>query len=374
MNELESIQGSDENLSSYARMILKTFESPVASGAKMDAMLYMTVGSERIQLVHKVTKRYRTLLDMGRENRTPRVVMDAVLGHFGTGKSHMGFLLKHDGLTCGQEELLVSHHQISGDSHFSSIIAGWLRNLRLAGVPSIVDNGVDLSAYMKLVKWCGNDSNLRNVIIGNSGKLEPALVQDLHIALRMLGQRTPISSGIFQFIENWVVKSPPEQAREVFKTILSIFCFLKCERLLLFLDEFEQLRIHPQPEQLQALLNIQGLHDEIFINGQVFPSIYLLILSTPDWWQTVSEICPSFTQRLARVNSLPQIEQIDVTALLYRYLSLYQLAYDNMKFIRTQDFNRIAEDAWHEVAPVAGQIRIIHKVCRQKIEDALGIA
>jgi hypothetical protein len=336
----------------------------------------MTVGAQRLRMLHDLTRQMHKHLRIGGDRKARGVFFHAVLGDFGSGKSHIGYLLKHDALTCG-EELLVTHVQITGESRFPGILAALLRALRVAGESPLSGQGIELSAYRKLYDWTGrNEREFRNIIRGNMGNVQVSAANDFAQAVLHACRPVPEAIPMQQFIESWVARSQPKESLEVFEMIFRVFNFLKSDRCLMVIDEFEAIQSQREEEARETMQHIQDLHDDLAGRGEGLPATYLLCLSTPAWWTMGRRLLPSLLgeeQRVTKVQTIPSIEKIDVSALLYRYLGLFQLASEDGRQVQSQELEALAEKIWGEVSTKADHMRSVHRNVRRGLEELMGI-
>lgn len=363
------------SIAKYAQSLLTSFETPIASD-RLDALVYMMVGSARVRTLSDLTTRMKRFFAIGKNSPHPGIFWEAVLGEFGAGKSHIGYMLKHNALTMGNN-VLVAHVQITGEADFNATLAALLRNLRLSGASSVQAYGVDLGAYAQIFRWCGGSAQQVQLLCQSAvGNLPPAVGNDFALAVIEAGTGKGQSGSLQRFIEAWVMRTQPKEALETFELVMRVFARLKVRRLALIIDEFEAMQSLQEQHRLQVLQGFQDLHDDFAGRMPDLPSTYLVAFSTRDWWERAGNILPSLiaaNQRVKVVTPIPDVDDMDIVALFYRYLGLYTMS-------RAIDVHPSREAVDHEVAQIVSDsagtmhhMRSIHARVRQRVEHVLGI-
>ena len=375
MNRTDENPRGFVSIAQHAEAILTTYSSPIATES-VEALIYMTVGSKRIQLLNALTSRTITKLKIGQNTSLSGVLLDVVLGEYGSGKSHIGYLLKHNALTCGSE-MLIAHVQITGEATFSSMLAALLRSIRIAGVPSLLSQDIEISAYRQIFKWCGGDvAKMTEVVKKAAGNISPAAPIDFARAIAEIARPTPNVAVMQQFLQAWINESDPKPALECFEMVFRLFRTLNSDRCLLLVDEFEAIQsIEPQG-RIQVLQAIQDLHDDFSGRKAGLPATHLIFFSTRDWWEKAGNILPSLMgvgQRVKKVFQIPDIEDLDVAALIYRYIGLYQIARQTGSTTHRAAVDRACEDVLLQSSGAMYHMRSIHAKVRNKVEELLDI-
>lgn len=199
------------SVADYASGVLDLFERPTAQ-KRVDALLYMTVGAARIKIVHDVTLRMRDHLRVGDRMAAPSgLLFEGILGDFGLGKIHIGYLLNHNELTSGTE-MLVSHVHITGEAGFQRELACILRSMRIAGHTSSRSFDIELSTFIKLYDWAGkNPKALRDVSVSLVGNLPPIAATDFADSIVHAVQNNWNGTMVQNYIENWVARATPKR-------------------------------------------------------------------------------------------------------------------------------------------------------------------
>jgi hypothetical protein len=236
---------------------------------------------------------------------------------------------------------------------------------------------VELGAFTQVFRWCGSSvQQVQQLCQEAVGNLSPAVGNDFALALTEAGTGRGQNGSLQRFIETWVLRTSPKEALETFELVMRVFARLKVRRLVLIIDEFEAMQSLHEQHRLQVLQSFQDLHDDFAGRMPGLPSTYLVAFSTRDWWEKAGNILPSLMaagQRVKMVSPIPDIDDMDIAALFYRYLSLYTLA-------RTCDVHPSRESVDEAIADVVSQsagmmhhLRSIHARVRNRVEHVLGM-
>ncbi len=360
------------SIAKYAQSLLTTFDTPIASD-RLDGLVYMMVGAARVRTLSDLSSRMRQFLQPGSSASHPGTHWEAVLGEFGSGKSHIGYMLKHNALTMGNN-VLVAHVQITGEAQFNAALAAMLRNLRLSGASSQQAYGVELGAYAQIFRWCGSSSQqVQQLCQSAVGNLPAAVGADFAIAVCEAGTGKGGSGSLQRFIDAWVVRSEPRQALDVFEMMMRVFACLKVCRLVIIVDEFEAMQALQEQVRLQVLQGLQDMHDDFAGRMPGLPSTFLVAFSTRDWWEKAGNILPSLNQRTKVVTPIPDIDDMDIVALFYRYLSLYTLSRSLEAQPTREAVDRAVAQIVNESAGRMHHMRSVHARIRQEVEQMLSI-
>ena len=363
------------SIAKYAQGLLTMFEAPIAAD-RLDALVYMMVGAARVRTLSDLTSRMKKFLYPNATSPHPGIFWEAVLGEFGAGKSHIGYMLKHNALTMGNN-VLVAHVQITGEAHFNGAIAALLRNLRLSGASSMQVYGVELGAFAQIFRWCGSSvQQVQQLCQDAVGNLPPAVGNDFALAVTEAGTGKGQNGSLQRFIEAWVLRADPKEALETFELVMRVFARLKVRRLALIIDEFEAMQSLPEQHRLQVLQGFQDLHDDFAGRMPGLPSTYLVAFSTRDWWDKAGNILPSLlaaNQRVKLVTPIPDVDEMDIVALFYRYLSLYTLSRSFRVYPSRESIDHAVAEVVSESAGMMHHMRSIHTRVRQRVEQVLSI-
>ena len=365
----------DTSISDYAAGVLQFFENPIAT-ERMDALLYMTVGSGRVRTLTELTNRMRKHLRPETESPKPGLYFEQVLGEFGSGKSHIGYMLKHNALTLPCE-CLVSHVQITAQAPFTATLASLLRSLRISTVASVTQRGIELSAYRQLFGWCGKSvAKVAEVAAQAAGNLPDASANDFAHAVTEATRDELNPAPLQRFLHAWIEATEPKAGLEVFEMIMRVFARLGAERLVLIIDEFEAISALDQQRKIQVLQAYQDLHDDFAGRVDGLPSTYLCCFSTRQWAQESANILPSLLdvgQRTKRQTALPDVDEADISGLIYRYLGLYMLAHPTAVMPGRQQVDEMATSLITESAGDRHHVRRLHMTIRDRIEQMLSL-
>jgi hypothetical protein len=359
----------------YAEEILSVFHSPIAS-ERIDLLLYMTVGGGRLKVLGDLTARLHKLLKIGQPGPVRGIYFEVVTGEFGAGKSHLAYMLKHNALT-SEGEILVSHVQITGEAGFPAALAALLRSLRLSGHPSFRAHDIELAAYRRLFEWCGrNPQQLLGLAYQQAGNVSQAAASDFAQAVVEVSRPSPNAGPLQQFFDSWINRAEPKVALECFELVFRLFRALNSQRFLLIIDEFEAIQSLDAESRKHILQAFQDLHDDFAGRKQGLPGVHLVCFSTRDWTDQAGNILPSLmgrNQRIKRVTHLPDMDESDIAALMYRYLSLYQIARQPRVTPTRQALHDACGAIVAEVADMPYHMRSIHAKVRERVEDLLGL-
>jgi len=361
------------SIAQYAQEILNGFSTPIALD-RMDSLVYMTVGAGRLKLLNDLTNRMHKHLKLGESKPHSGMYFEVVLGEYGAGKSHLGYMLKHNALTSGSE-LLVAHVQITGEPQFQAVLASLLRSLRIAGVPSWSDNEIELSAYQKLYQWCGsNGKELFKLADQARGNLRSAAASDFARAVSLCAGPNCNASPMQQFIDAWIRREDSKTALLCFEMIFRLFSTLKSDRCILIVDEFEAMQSAEANERIRILQSFQDMHDDLAGRAHGLPACHMVCFSTKDWSERAANILPSLLgpgNRVKKTSAIPDVDDFDIGALLYRYLGLLQLTSVGDNVPQRDEIEKATTDILAQVTNSKHHMRSIHSLVRAKAEEVL---
>ncbi len=316
-------------IANYANAIKDTYATPIALD-RLEPLVCMTVGAGRIKLVNDLYNRICVSTGCADAGKPPTfgMRMEAVTGEFGSGKSHIGYMLKQNLLSV-DEEILLAHVQITGAAQFQASISGILRALQLSGQPSFCVNGVELSAYRQLFQWYGgSQQQVFSAVQNLLGNLPERAGRDFAHGILNVSDADASAAALQQFFDAWVTTAEtPRQAIEVLLFVLRLFVGVSVCRLVLIVDEFEAIQHLPPEERRGILQSFQDLHDSLSKQDAGSLSSYLVLFATDDWIKQVDMMLPSFgsRNRLRRVTPIPDLGVMDIRALVYKSLYFYMM-------------------------------------------------
>lgn len=360
---------SSSDSCTYASDLLNLYSTPIAL-ERPDALLFMQVGGKRVAIMKQILRRIKTHLGVGSDRPKPGAHLELLLGEFGCGKSHLGYLIKHDCLS-GMPGLMVAHVQITNECSWQTTLSAILRNLRLTGVPSEIVADVEVSAYRELLRWCGGQpGEVAHLARNAAGSLPAEVTTDLARSLAPMLSATPDASTFLRFLDAWVHQASGKQAMQVLQMILRMFYQLQQRRLVVIVDEFEAIESLETRRQIETLQCFQDLYDDLAGRLPGLPSAVFLMLSTPGWWERSSNLLPSLLargQRVRVISQLPEFSANDVAALVYRYIMLLQLSYDELRTLEPTEVQDLIGEVIQENAAYLHQVRTLHSVVRDKL-------
>jgi hypothetical protein len=252
-----------------------------------------------------------------------------------------------------------------------------LRNLRLSGASSLQAYGVELGAYAQIFRWCGSSVQQVHQLCQEAvGNLPAAAGSDFALAVVEAGSGKGANGSLQRFIDGWVLRAQPKEALETFELVMRIFARLKVCRLAIIIDEFEAMQALPEETRLQVLQGLQDMHDDFAGRMPGLPSTYLVAFSTRDWWEKAGNILPSLVganQRVKVVTPIPDIDDMDIVALFYRYLSLYTMSRSVEVYPTRESIDRAVAQIISELAGRMHHMRSVHARIRQEVEQILNI-
>jgi len=321
-------QNQTHSIIEFAGELLKVYQARVAQDW-VDGLIFMSTSGGRVDLLRNTINRVQDFLSLDRpEPEYTGASIEAILGEFGSGKSHIGFLLKYHFLSA-TENTLVIQCQMTGDHTMGQAMARALQNLWLSGHDSQKASGVEMSAYSKLYNTFAGEPWVRETMVSRTAKsylrkLPAAFADDFSTAVFSNNAHT-----MSEFINEWIAKESDRNAIEGFETILGVLA--RCgvaKRVIFILDEFESLQVLERSGQLAFAQSCQDLHDDFSFRTPGLPALYWICLCSDNFWQLGEKLLPSFFGRNDRTRAttmIPPMEKHEAFALADRYAMLLQL-------------------------------------------------
>lgn len=357
----------------FAEELLQVYQSRVAQDW-VDGLAFMSTAGGRVDLLKKVQDRTATFLSLN--NPQPDYAgasIEAIIGEFGSGKSHLGFLLKYHFISTAPKTL-VMHCQMTGDRSVGEVWARALQNLWLSQCGSRIESGIEMSGFDALRNTLSKEppprakARLVEVTRKFLRKLDPTFAQDFATAL-LSGNASLLS----EFLTAWIAKEEPLLANEALQAILGVFNHMGLAgRLVFLLDEVEALESLDRSGQLLAVQAFQDLHDDFAFRVPGLPALSWIFLSTTKFWETGRELLPSLfgeRDRTRKVSAIPAIEKIEVYSLADRYALLLQLTGRLKSPLSSEQLQSAADAAWEQLVSEGRQwhMRSIHSIIREKV-------
>ena len=362
----------------FAEEILRTYETRIAQDW-IDGLLFMSTAGSRIQVCHGIKERIRTALqvDDGRKPKYAGIHAEGVLGDFGSGKSHMAFLIRHDLVNMGSQ-CIILHCQMTAERRFSQVLAKLLRSARLSGVPSVLESGIELSAFLKLadalrLSITVNLPIAEQIVRSFSGGLPAAFARDFVAALAGGKHGASRATVLVEFIDRWIAKEPSRPALEAFEAILATFQAIEiAPRCLIVLDELEALESVPKDAQLEFVQSVQDLHDDFATRVRGLPSTFLLLFSAPQFWDIATGLLPSMfgeSNRVRRITRLGPMCKSELFGLVDKYQTMSLLAGRTGRILEAEEVIAIVDAAWEQIVKSGRQhhMRTVHDTVRQMV-------
>ena len=358
-------------ISNYANAILSTYATPIALD-RLEPIICMTVGAGRIKLLGDLYARVCNALACGGAGGVPAygIRMEAVTGEFGAGKSHIGYMLKQNVLSA-EEEVLLSHVQITGAARFQDSLASILRSLQISSQPSYSANGVEVGAYRQLFAWYGNsEQGLYQSARNMCGNISDSAARYIARAVMNIARDAGNSANLQQIFAKWVSDVEPRAALEMFMLFMRLFVGVRVCRLVLIIDEFEAIQHLHAAEQRAILQSFQDLHDSLAKREAGSLSAYLVFLSTEDWINKATALLPSFGSgnRLRGAIAIPDLCVTDIRALVYKSY-YFHLMSDTSAALLTEEQ---IEDVCQSVIAASDGKRYHLRSIQRNINDAFG--
>jgi|APTNR8051073442_1049403.scaffolds.fasta_scaffold01677_6 hypothetical protein len=361
------------SFSEFAEELLQVYQSRVAQDW-VDGLVFMSTAGGRVDLLKKVQDRASAFLalDSPQPSYTGAAI-EAVVGEFGSGKSHIGFLLKYHFISCAPKTLVI-HCQMTGDRSIGEVWSRALQNLWLSEKSSRLSSGVEMSAYDEVKAIFAKEpataasAKVAQTVRKYLRKLDPAFATDFATALL-----SPNASLLSEFLTVWVAKEEPLVANEALQAILGVFTTLGIAgRVVFLLDEVEALESLDRKEQLMAVQSFQDMHDDFAFRVPGLPAIYWVFLSTTKFWETGRELLPSFfgeRDRTRVISTIPPIEKVEVYSLADRYALLLQLTGRIKRPLSSEQLLAAADSAWEQLLSEGRQwhMRSIHSIILERV-------
>lgn len=358
-------------IASYANAIKDTYATPIALD-RLEPLVCMTVGAERIKLVNDLYMRICMCLGCSGVEKAPTfgMRMESVTGEFGAGKSHIGYMLKQNMLSA-EEDVLVAHVQITGAAQFQHCIGSVLRSLQLSHRASCSVNGVELSAYRQLFQWYGSsEQQIFMAAQGLLGNLPEGVGRDFARGILDVANARTNASTLQQFFDAWVASATPRAAIEVLLFILRLFVGVRVNRLVLIIDEFEAIQHLPQDERRAILQSFQDLHDSLAKQDAGSLSGYLVLFATEDWIQQVDLTLPSFgsKNRLRHVTPIPDLSVMDIRALVYKSFYFHMMGNASARLLAEEQVEAVCKKVIENSGGRRYHLRSIQRDIHEELE------
>ena len=370
-----SNQDQTHSICEFAKELLKVYQARVAQDW-VEGLIFMSTSGGRVDILTKTFTRVHDFLSLDRpEPEYSGASMEAVVGEFGSGKSHLGYLMKYHFLSVA-ENTLVIHCQMTGDRTVGQVLARALQNLWLSGHDSQRASGVEMSAYAKLYNIFAGEPWVRETMVARTAKgylrkLPPAFAEDFSTTVFSNNAHT-----MSEFLTEWVAKESDLNAVEAFETILGVLA--RCgvaKRVVFVLDEIEAVSVLDRSGQLAIAQAFQDLHDDFSFRISGLPTFYWIFLSTINFWEEAGKLLPSFfgaRDRTRMITPIPGIEKHEVFSLADRYAMLLQLSGRLKKPLSMDQIGAAVEAAWNSLTDTQSlfHMRTVHAVIYEHVLKA----
>ncbi|MBK8036877.1 MAG: hypothetical protein IPK22_07025 [Verrucomicrobiaceae bacterium] len=313
----------------FAEELLQVYQSRVAQDW-VDGLAFMSTAGGRVDLLKKVQDRTATFLSLSDpQPNYSGASIEAIIGEFGSGKSHLGFLLKYHFISTAPKTL-VMHCQMTGDRSVGEVWARALQNLWLSQCGSRIESGIEMSGFDALRNALAKEppprakARLVEVMRKFMRKLDPTFAQDFATAL-LSGNASLLS----EFLTAWIAKEEPLLANEALQVILGVFNHMGLAgRLVFLLDEVEALESLDRSGHCSLCRHFRIFTMILHFVFLACPLFRGYSFRRPNSGETGRELLPSLfgeRDRTRYVSAIPSIEKIEVYSLADRYALLLQL-------------------------------------------------
>jgi len=360
----------------FAEEILRTYEVRTAQDWSYGLIFMCTAGS-RIQAFRDIRSRMLNAIQAGDSSRPAfsGIHVEGLLGEFGSGKSHISYLLLHDSLR-GIPSCIVMHFQMTGERTLPRVLARLVHSSRLSQ-PVESQNSEGPRSLFHTVRSRLNLSNSANTAVAEdivrklSGPLSSSFAVEFVAALGGLNGEDPNAFGMSGFLERWVGSQDSRNAVEAFSTILRVINAIGvATRLVILLDEFEALQGASPEDRSRFVQGLQDLHDDFGGRTSGLPPTFMALFSTPDFWEQAKSILPSMFNegdRVRRSTRLSGIQQSEILSLVDRYQLLGLLAGQQRTISDPESKSRIADEVWKRIEQNPWHMRSVHQALRELV-------
>jgi len=125
-------------------------------------------------------------------------------------------------------------------------------------------------------------------------------------------------------------------------------------------------------EQREILQSFQDFHDYFGGRRDDLPRTNMVCFSTVNWWTLGGRILPSLLgdhQRVSKTTLIPGIEKSGISALVYRYVGLYQIAGYRFPVLDGEQLGAIVDGTWAAVSTSSSYMRMIHRTVREQVRQ-----
>lgn len=360
----------------FAEDLLRTYGARTAQDWPL-GLLFMSTAGSHLQAFRGLRSRMMSAIQADAPGRPAYngIHVEGLLGEFGSGKSHIAYLLLHDSLH-GIPSCLVLHAQMTGDRSLSKVLARLLESGRVG----IVDRGPDVDRTVSVFQSMRSRLNLSNpaniqiaqqIVRTVAGSLPSAFCADFIGALSALSPEDSRSFGMSAFLDQWIGSQPERLAVERFGVVVrAIHAAGVVSRMVILLDELEALQQAPVEERSRFLQGMQDLHDNFGGRDSGLPPTFMAVFSTPDFWAVARAILPSMFNegdRVRKSTRLTGIRRAEIYGLVDRYQMLSVLAGRRPEPLDPETTLRIADEVWAKIEPNPWHMRSVHQAIRDLV-------
>jgi hypothetical protein len=360
----------------FAEEMLRTYEVRTAQDWPFGLLFMCTAGS-RLQAFRDIRSRMLNAIQAAETSKPSfgGIHVEALLGEFGSGKSHITYLLLHDSLR-GVPSCVVMHFQMTGERALPKVLARLLHSSKLSEPGRATGLGDDRNT-LHAVKNRLNLTNKSNIPVAEeiirklSGPLPGPFAVELTAALAALSEDDPKAFGMSGFLDRWVGSQESRNAVEAFTCIVRLIKSIGiATRLVILLDEFEALQGASPDERSRFLQGLQDLHDDFGGRSPGLPPTFMALFSTPDFWDQAKSILPSMFNegdRVRKSTKLGGIQPSELLGLVDRYQLLCILAGRQRAIGDSESSIRIADEVWKRVDRNPWHMRSVHQAIRELV-------
>lgn len=359
----------------FAEEMLRTYESRTAQDWPIGLLFMSTTGSH-LRAFRELRSRMHAAVQADSAARPAFGGMHAegLLGEFGSGKSHIAYLLLHDSLH-GVPDCMVLHTQMTGDRCLPKVLARLLRSARISRAPLSTRPDGTISAFHALRARLNlaNPANLgvaEQILKNVAGGLPPAMASEFMGALSALQGADTKALGMAAVLDRWVGSQSDRLAVEAFSALIRLFHSTDVTfRLVILLDELEALQGAATEERSRFVQGLQDLHDDFGGRSPGLPPTFMALFSTPDFWEQAKAILPSLFNEGDRVRCSTRLTGIrpgELYGLVDRYQMLNVLA-GRRKTCDPESIQHIAQQVWTRVERNPWHMRSVHEAIRELV-------
>ncbi len=364
-----------DTLQKISADMLRVYESRIAQNWDIGLFFMLTAGS-RLKIFREIRNRMDIALQSGKQGEPDYAGahLEAVVGDFGSGKSHLAYLLARDA-KAGIPDCLLMNFQMTGDRKLPKVLQNLLQTAQLP-------HGINPFHKLRSKFNLANNANISiatNIVRECAGSLDARFADDFVAALRglnvdvdgNLAPQTPLRA----FVDQWIGRQDHRKAIDAFLGILRCMKGMEVSsRCVLLIDEFEALEVERPEDYRHFFQGLQDLHDDLGGRRQGLPSTFIALFATSTFLETAEAALPSLFSvgdRLRAKSEMQALEKSEFLALFDRYRSLCYLAGKTHHIADDEAALLSAEKAWQGLRiDQRRHMRTVHSTLRRLADPA----